>query len=150
MLDYPKLFAFFDEYIQHYKVMLDFEYSKLDLINKNEIEQLSKSLANEQSLIMKTNAFEKKRVELLGDDASKTFAELIESAPKWYQHRLTCKHDELSEVVMKIKEINDTANVIISERLNRIDRKFGELDTYDNNGMVSHEKANRSSMIKSV
>ncbi len=150
MPDYPKFFAFLDEYITHYKTFLEFEYSKLDLINKGEIEKLSNSLSKEQSLIMKSNAFETKRLKILGDDAGKTFDELIASAPKWYQHRLTVKHEELSEVVRKIKEINDTANVIITERLHKIEKKFGELDTYNNNGTVSHEKVSRTTMTKSV
>ena len=55
MPDYNKLIAFFDEYITHYKEFLQFEYLKLDMINNNQIEKLSKSLSTEQALIMKTN-----------------------------------------------------------------------------------------------
>jgi hypothetical protein len=150
MLDYPKLFAFFDEYIEHYKTFLQFEYLKLEMINNDDIEKLSSSLSREQALIMKTNSLEKKRIDILGDEAGKTFQELIDSAPKWYQYRLTDKYNQLSEVVLKIKEINDTANVIVSERLNKIQKKVGELDTYDEKGTVSKEKISHSALLKSI
>jgi len=150
MLDYPKLFAFFDEYIAHYKAFLQFEYLKLEMINNDDIEKLSSSLSREQALIMKTNSLEKKRLAILGEESGKTFQELIDSAPKWYQFRLTEKYNQLSEVIIKIKEINDTANIIVTERLNKIQKKVGELDTYDGKGTVSKEKVSHSALLKSV
>ena len=149
MLDYPKLFAFFDEYIEHYKTFLQFEYLKLEMINNDDIEKLSASLSREQALIMKTNSLEK-TYRYSGDEAGKTFQELIDSAPKWYQYRLNDKYNQLSEIVLKIKEINDTANVIVSERLNKIQKKVGELDTYDERGTVSKEKISHSALLKSI
>ena len=52
--DYFKLVRFFNEYIAHYKELLDFEYSKLDIINNDKIEELSRSLSKEQALIILT------------------------------------------------------------------------------------------------
>ena len=124
-MDYKALIAFFDEYNAHYRSFLKFEYSKMDMLNKNEIEKLSASLSAEQAFIMKSNALEKQRLALLGDNSSKTFEQIVSEAPEEY----------------KIKEINDTANIIVSERLKKIRSTVGELDTYNGKGAVRKESA---------
>lgn len=148
--DYFKLVRFFNEYIVHYKELLDFEYSKLDMINNDKIEELSRSLSKEQALIMKSNSMEKKRIEILGDDKDLTFREIIEKAPISCKKRLEGQYEELSACVMKIKELNDLANVIITGRLKRVEGKTAELDTYDGKGGLKTEHATRSAIMNKV
>lgn len=148
--DYFKLVRFFNEYIAHYKELLNFEYSKLDMINNDKIEELSLSLSKEQALIMKSNSMEKKRIEILGEDKDLTFKEIIEKAPISCKKRLEGQYEELSACVMKIKELNDLANVIITGRLKRVERKTAELDTYDGKGGVKTEHATRSAIMNKV
>lgn len=150
MPDYKKIIAFFDEYIAHYREFLRFEYQKLDMINKDEIEKLSDSLSTEQALIMKTNSLEGKREKLIADAEGKTFAEIAEKAPGEFSARLSEQHQELSALLFKIKEINDTANIIVSERLKKIQRKTAELDVYDGKGSVRREHAAKSAIFKNV
>lgn len=149
MLDYSKITAFFDEYVAHYEEFLEFEYAKTDLLNHNEIEKVSNSLAAEQALIMKANSLEAKRLKLLAgvDD---TFAELAEKAPEEYRQRLIKQHERLSFLVYRIKEINDNANIIISERLRKIQAMTSELDVYNDKGMVRREHAAGSAISKNV
>ena len=149
-MDYNALIAFFDEYNAHYKSFLKFEYSKLDMINKDEIEKLSASLSSEQAFIMKTNSLEKQRLALLGADNSKTFEQIVNDAPDEYKARLDEQRRTLSELIYKIKEINDTANIRVSERLKKIRSVTGELDTYNINGSVRKESASASTMFKNA
>lgn len=150
MSDYKKIVAFFDDYIAHYREFLRFEYQKLDMINKGQIEKLSDSLSIEQALIMKTNSMENKREKLLADAEGKTFGELAEGAPEEFSRRLDEQHKELSALIFKIKEINDTANVIVSERLKKIQKRTAELDVYDGKGSVRHENAAKIAISKNV
>lgn len=150
MPDYNKIIVFFDEYIAHYKDFLRFEYKKLDMINKDEIEKLSDSLSTEQALIMKTNSLEGKREKLLSDAKGKTFAELAENAPEEFRDRLKEQHEELSGLIFKIKELNDTANIIVSERLKKIQRRTAELDVYDGKGAVRREHASKAAISRNV
>lgn len=150
MPDYNKIIAFFDEYINHYREFLQFEYLKLDMINHNQIEKLSKSLSAEQALIMKTNSYETKRVKLLEGTEGSTFAEIAENAPEEYRERLTEQHKELSEIVFRIKELNDSAKITVTERLKKIQRKTAELDVYDGKGTVKREHASRLAISKNV
>lgn len=150
MPDYRKIIAFFNEYIAHYREFLRFEYLKLDLINHGEIEKLSSALSSEQALIMKTNSLEGKRAKVLEGTNGVSFAELAENAPEEYREILTQQHQELSALIFKIKELNDTANVIVSERLRKIQKRTAELDVYDGRGTVKREHASRAAISKNV
>lgn len=150
MPDYKKIIAFFDEYIAHYREFLSFEFRKADMINKDQIEMLSDSLSIEQALIMKTNSLEGKREKLLKDIEWKTFAEIAENAPEEFREKLMSQHEELSALIFKIKEINDAANIIVSERLKKIQRRTAELDVYDGKGSVRREHASRAAISKNV
>ncbi len=150
MPDYNKIIAFFDEYIAHYREFLQFEYLKLDMLNHNQIEQLSSSLSKEQALIMKTNSYETKRLKVLEGTTGSTFAEIAENAPEEFREKLTVQHRELSEIVFRIKELNDAANITVTERLKKIQRRTAELDVYDGKGAVKREHASRLAISKNV
>lgn len=150
MPDYNKIIAFFDDYIKHYRAFLQFEYLKMDMINHNQIEKLSDSLSTEQALIMKTNSLENKRTKLLEGFEGKSFAEIAENAPEPYGEKLSKQHEELSALVFKIKEMNDVANVIVSERLKKIQNRTAELDVYDGKGTLKREHASRAAIFKNV
>lgn len=150
LTDYFGLVRFFNEYNAHYKEFLKFEYQKLDLINNNKIEELSNILSTEQALIMKTNSLENKRIKLLGEDKDLTFKEIINKAPISCKKRLQDQYDELSASVSKIKELNDMADIIISGRLHRVERKTAELDTYNDKGSLKTEHALKASISKNV
>ncbi len=150
MLDYNKLIVFFDEYISHYKDFLSFEYSKVDMINKGEIEKLSNSLSTEQAFIMKTNTYETKRLKLMGEKSGESFSELAENAPEEFRDRLIEQHKQMSELVFGIKELNDMANEIVTERLRKINSRAAELDVYDGKGSVKREPTVKAAISKNA
>ncbi|MBP0957060.1 MAG: flagellar export chaperone FlgN [Oscillospiraceae bacterium] len=146
-MDYNALIAFFDEYNAHFRSFLKFEYSKMDMLNKGDIEELSASLSTEQAFIMKSNSLEKQRLALLGNNNTKTFEQIVSEAPEEYKSRLDEQRISLSEMIYKIKELNDTANIIVSERLKKIRSTVGELDTYNGRGAVKKESAAGSTIL---
>lgn len=150
MPDYKKITEFFDEYIEHYRAFLKFELAKASMINHGDIEQLSNSLPTEQALIMKTNVMEKKRLKLVEGAPGDTFAELAEKAPEEYSDRLKAQHSELSDLIYKIKDINDAAGAVVSARLKKIQRRTEELNVYDGKGSVKREHASKIAISKNV
>lgn len=149
MPDYKKIIAFFDEYITHYKSFLKFEYAKADMVNKGAIEQLSDSLTTEQALIMKTNTLEARRIKLV-EGCGDTFDDLVNGAPEEFRKRLGDQHKELSEIIYKMKELNDGVGVIVSERLKKIQKRTAELDVYDGRGALKRENATKSAISRNV
>ena len=139
MPDYNAFAAFSKECNAHYRELLDFEYKKMDMIHNDDLESLSKMLAEEQALVMKSNSLEKKREKLLSNgDSGKTFRDIISEAPEQYKAALIGDLEELTELIRTIKELNDHAAVIINERLKKMQNRRGELDTYNVSGSVSH------------
>lgn len=136
MADFYALTRFFTEYNAYFKEFLDFEYKKLRLLNEGEIKAIAELLPREQAYIMQTNAYEAKRLNLLGDDKTLTFDQLIDKAPASCKQRLEQQHEELSNLVLKIKDINDTINVVINGRLKHIEKKSSVPGTYDDKGSV--------------
>ncbi|MBD5141191.1 MAG: flagellar protein FlgN [Ruminococcus sp.] len=149
MPDYKEIIRFFDEYIAHYKSFLKFEYAKADMINKGAVAQLSDSLTTEQALIMKTNTLETRRMKLV-EGCGNTFEELINGAPEEHRDRLRSQHEELSKIIYKIKELNDCAGEIVSERLKRIQQRTAELDVYDGKGALKREHATKAAIFRNV
>lgn len=143
-MNYPELIAFFDECNAHYRSFLKFEYSKMNMIHKGEIEKLSASLNTEQAFIMKSNTLESKREKLTG--SGKTFADIINEAPEEYKEQLSERCEILSDAVYKIKELNDAANVIITERLKKIRMRTGENDTYNGKGDIIKDSGTGKSL----
>ncbi|MCM1329154.1 MAG: flagellar protein FlgN [Ruminococcus sp.] len=149
MPDYKAIIKFFDEYILHYKSFLKFEFAKADMINKGLVEQLSDALTTEQALIMKTNTLETRRIKLV-EGCGDTFDALIEGAPDEFREKLKDQHKELSDLIYKIKELNDNAGIIVSERLRKIQMRTAELDVYDGKGALRREHATRSAISRNV
>lgn len=136
MLDYHMLLSFMNEYISHYRDLLRFETAKLQLIFKDDIEGLDKSLSKEQALIMKTNSLEAKRFELLrGGHEKETFRELIDGAPPEYKNELSDQYKELCNLIFQIKKINDNAHEIVRKRLSVMENaENSSTDTYNKTG----------------
>lgn len=149
-MDYKALIDFFDEYNAHYKSFLKFEYSKMDMLNKGDIEKLTASLSSEQAFIMKSNSLEKQRLTLLGKDNEKNFEQIVNEAPEEYKERLDEQRKSLSEMIYKIKELNDTANIIVSERLKKIRSAVGELETYNGSGAVQKGSVSGSKILNNA
>ena len=149
-MDYKALIDFFDEYNAHYKSFLKFEYSKMDMLNKGDIEKLTASLSSEQAFIMKSSSLEKQRLAILGKDNEKNFEQIVNEAPEEYKERLDQQRKSLSEMIYKIKELNDTANIIVSERLKKIRSAVGELETYNGSGAVQKGSVSGSKILNNA
>ena len=118
MLNYNELTDYFEQYILHYKEVLNFEYQKLECIINNNVAWLSGAISTEQAFIMKTNSYEAKREKLLGEEnKGKTFVTLIEEAPEEYKSRLKDCYNEISKLVFEIKRVNNHAHEIIADRM---------------------------------
>ena len=153
MLDHQKMLDFFQEYISHYRELLRFENDKLQMIFDDDIEALNKSISKEQALIMKTNAFESKRIEILGiGNEKKTYKQIISEAPYEFQPRLNENYNELSKLIFQIKKINENAQEIVSQRLDIIQNVNSGLsvDTYNNKGNKKHHTQGATTLNKDI
>ena len=150
MLDYQKLLNFFDEYISHYRELLRFETEKLRLIAEDDLKGLENCIGREQALVMKTNAFEKKRLELMPKE--KTFKAIIDETPIEFKAQLEARYLDLSRAVLKVKEINDSAKDVITKKLAFVEKAMNSESSqiYDKSGARSAAKGAAVSLNKDV
>jgi hypothetical protein len=141
LIDLNEAVSFFEEMNTHLDNFLHFEMKKARLLNERKIEELSAALATEQAHIMKTNAFEQKRVTLFGSDID--FKGIIEAAPDKHKTGLTKQYDIMREIIMNIKEINDVTAITITERLKKIQKRTGDFDLYTDRGKARPEHIQR-------
>jgi hypothetical protein len=144
MLNWDNAISFFDEMNDHLDDFLKFEMKKARLLNERKIEELSASIAVEQAHIMKTNAFEQKRMKMFGAD--KDFKAIINEAPEEYKGKLQTQYDIMREIIMNIKELNDITAITVAERLKKIQRQTGDFDLYTDRGKVRPEHIQRHSI----
>lgn len=147
MHNYKLIIEFFEQYINHYIELLDFENKKLGYIISNNVGELSNCLGREQALIMMGNNLEAKRLELLRKESlgDATFGEMIQSAPDEYRNKLQSVFSELSKYVLEVKRINDEAMNVVRVKLNSIENKLSH-----NSGEIYNGKGGRNHTAMSV
>ncbi|MFA5658451.1 MAG: flagellar export chaperone FlgN [Oscillospiraceae bacterium] len=154
MTNYNTVLDFFDLCIEHYSELLSFENEKLRLISAENARELGNRLSKEQALIMKGNALEAKRIELMKKEGLEglRFDAIIENAPDEYNTALSRRRDELTKYINEIKRINGHAMVSVREKLERIEKvKAGmSTDIYDGKGEKKHSASASSSLSKNV
>jgi hypothetical protein len=132
-IDYVAGVQFLESYGKHFEDFLQFELHKLRLMHEHKIEELSAALGDEQALIMKTDALEKKRITLFG---KVTFEELIENAPEELRRHLQNILNLARTNIGLIREINDLLTVNANEHLKSIHRRTKEFEIYNDRGGV--------------
>jgi hypothetical protein len=141
LISWESAIPFFEEMNAHLDDFLQFEMKKARLLNERKIEELSAALAIEQAHIMKTNAFEQKRMSIFGNDHD--FKAIIAAAPDKYKTGLQKQYDIMREIIMTLKEINDVTAVTITERLKKIQKQTGDFDLYTERGKARPEHIQR-------
>lgn len=135
MINYDELIKYINECNDHYREILNFETKKLALVTADDVEGIYKMINQEQAYVMKSNAFEKRRFQLLVDEKDKNFSQIIDEAPENYKRRLRNGHRELSRLVLQIKKVNSDAQEIVAHRLRVMSSiKNGFVNSYNNDG----------------
>lgn len=137
MINYDELITFINECNEHYREILNFETKKLALVTADDVEAIYNMINQEQVYVMKSNAFEKKRFQILTDEKDKSFSQIIDEAPENYKRRLRNGHRELSRLVLQIKKVNTDAQEIVAHRLSVMSSvKNGFVNSYTNDGTM--------------
>lgn len=154
MTGYNELIDFLDEYVNHYRQLLDFENSKLSVLIENNQDTLKDSLGKEQALIMKGDSMETKRIALLkkmGLDGL-TFTQIIDKSPKEYKTKLSILYNDLSKYVYEVKRVNISAMQNVELKLANINNKLNKSDsnTYDQHAKKQHISKSSMSLSKNI
>lgn len=118
---------FLDEFNAHFEKLADFLAEKQNRILKDDLSWLEDALVDEQSLIMKGNSLENKRLELferLGV-SEKKLSELEEIFPDERKGMMHLQSERLNDSIVKIKRLNEVSVDLVQRKMKVWDKLLG-------------------------
>lgn len=126
-----ELVLFLERYLAFYKDFLQMETNKLEDISQNRLSQLDQHVKDEQVFMLKSKGLEIERDKLVAQTGSpkSTFRELIPQFDESVRTHLQEIYDELSDVLLDLKEVNTRCNYITEIKLHSVEvnlKKLGD------------------------
>ncbi|HEX3037474.1 MAG TPA: flagellar export chaperone FlgN [Oscillospiraceae bacterium] len=126
-----ELVLFLERYLVFYKDFLQMETEKYEDISQNKLAKLNQYVKDEQVFMLKSKGLEIERDKLVAQtgNSKTTFRELIPLFDGTVQAHLQEIYDELSNVLLDLKETNTRCNYITKLRLHGVEvnlKKLGD------------------------
>ncbi len=127
-----EIFRFFQRYLTFYKEFLQLETEKYNDIAVNRVSALDGHVKAEEALMLKSRGLELERDRLVAktEKPEATFRELIPLFEHPLQEQVKQIYDELSKVLLDLKEINLRCNYLTELRLHRIQIDLKKLENH--------------------
>jgi hypothetical protein len=126
-----ELVLFLERYLAFYKDFLQLETDKYEDISHNRLSRLDQHVKDEQAYMLKSKGLEIERDKLVEKTgiSKATFRELIPESDESVQNHLQEIYDELSNVLLDLKEVNTRCNYITELKLHSVEvnlKKLGD------------------------
>ncbi len=118
-----KMLPFFQKYLAFYKDFLQLETDKYNDMANNIVSTLDKRVKTEQAYMLKSKGLEIERDKLVAQTGSpkSTFRQLIPMFDPSMQDQIREIYEELSQVLLYLKEINLRCNQLTELKLHKIE-----------------------------
>lgn len=125
-----ELSTFLSRYLAFYKDFLDIEQQKFESISHNDIEKLNALVTKEQAFMLQSRGMEVERDKILVKIgvADVALKEIIPSLHVDFISRVQTLYDELSDILLDLKDVNSRSNSLTELRLHRIDTEINRLE----------------------
>lgn len=125
-----ELLCFFQRYLSFYKEFLQLETEKYNDMAVNNISSLDQHVKNEEVFMMKSRGLELERDKLVARTGKPeaTFHDLISLFEHPFQEQINQIYNELSKVLLDLKEMNLRCNYLTELRLHRIQIDLKKLE----------------------
>ena len=125
----------FDEMSGHYLAMIDSAEEKRDALVNVKVEKVTRIIADEEALIKKIDALEKKRLRLVEQiareggwtDQKIKLLDLVERAPADFAERMKQVGQSLADIVMRIALLNNINNNLLKQAMHIIEYNINVL-----------------------
>lgn len=117
-----ELYDFIDQYNGFWERVLEEEKQRAVVLSSGDLEQIQKSIQEQQAIIMQIKNLEEKRMameEELGL-AGMSFREVIADAQEEFKPRLEASYEKFKSLIDEIKFYNEKSNKIAKEHLDFI------------------------------
>lgn len=143
-----ELVLFLEHFLDFYKNFLQMEAEKYEDISHNNLAKLNQYVKDEQAYMLKSKGLELERDKLVAQTGvpKATFRELIPLCDKTVQAHLQEIYDELSNVLLDLKETNTRCNYIAELRLHRVEVNLKKLSNNPELQKIYTQKAHEGAM----
>jgi len=126
-----ELVLFLERYLAFYKSFLQMETNKYEDITHNNLSKLDQHVKDEQAYMLKSKGLEIERDKLVVQAGvpKATFRELIPLSDETVREHLQEIYDDLSNVLLDLKEINVRCNYVTKLKLHSVEvnlKKLGD------------------------
>ncbi|GEM_PF-327832 len=125
-----RLMSLFGRYLSFYKDFLDLEIRKYGDMRENRLETLNGHVNDEQAHMLKARGLELERERLmhLTPFPDATFRELIPLFDESVREQAQAAYEELSGVLIRLKETNQKCNYLTELKLHRVKIELKKLE----------------------
>lgn len=118
-----QLLHFFQNYLLFYKEFLSIEAEKFEDLSRNNLRSLDDRVKQEQAYLLKLRGLEIEREKLVGKtgDPKTTFRQLIPLFDEPYRKEIKAIYDELSNVLLDLREMNRRCNYLTEIKLHNVE-----------------------------
>lgn len=138
-----ELLEFFKKYLSFYKDFLQLETDKYNDLETKQLNSLQKNIKQEEVFMLRSRGFEKDRETLLSKTElpKATFRELIPLFPLTEREQIETIYQELSQVLLDLKEMNRRCNALTQLSLHHVQQELDHLDKQNQGQKVYTPKA---------
>lgn len=124
--------AFLDlmcRYVSFYEEFVALEKLKMNDLGLNHLEHLDRHVREEEAFLMQAKGMDQKREALLNayQLSDKKMNDVIPLFPQPYQTDIWHRFNELSQILLDLKQINTRCNTMTELRLHRIQLKIAQM-----------------------
>lgn len=147
-----ELLHFFKRYLAFYNDFYDIESQKYKDISSNIVKSLPLHVKKEEVYFLKSKGLELERDRLLEKAGCSqiTFQQLIPLIDAEVQEDLKKVYEELSQVLLNLKDINLRCNKLTQLRLHRVEIELGKINKQPELRKLYNDKARSENVPKSV
>lgn len=111
--------AYFDKLLKFYRDFSALEQNKYGILAQGTLDRLDDCMKKEQAYVLKARGLEQERISLMEQTPrpKAAFREMIPLFPSEHQEKLQSLYEELSSVLLEIKELNRKSNQIAEQKL---------------------------------
>ncbi len=116
-------------YVSFYEEFVALEKLKMKDLSLHQLERLDQHVRGEEAFLLRAKGLDQKRTAFLNayQLSDKKMSEIIPLFPQPYQRDIQQKFDELSGILLDLKQINSRCNTMTELQLHRIQLKIAEM-----------------------
>ncbi|MCI1965306.1 MAG: flagellar protein FlgN [Oscillospiraceae bacterium] len=114
-----RLISYFKRLLDFYREFLEFETKKHGYLEQDRLDQLDACMKREQAFVLKARGLEQERAAIMQNTPtpSARFREIIPLFPSGCRQQIETLYENLSSVLVKLKETNRKSNLLTEQKL---------------------------------